>query len=100
MTQKKYDMVIVEGEYTNAQGETKKRYKNIGAVMQSDNGFFALLDPGVNLAAYKEQGRDRVMVSLYEPRNNGQQQGQAQQNTQAPQRQAPADDFGDDQIPF
>lgn len=94
-TKKKYDMVIVAGEYTNSQGETKKRYVNIGTVMQSDNGFFALLDPGVNLAAYKQEGKDRVMVSLYEPR----QQGQQQQPQQHQQQSGNMCGFDDD-IPF
>jgi len=93
MATKKYDMVINAGEYTNGQGETKKRWVNIGAVMQSDNGFFALLDPGVNLAAYKQEGKDRVMVSLFEKQDKQQSQNQPAQPNQG------FDDFDDD-IPF
>jgi len=79
--QKKYDIVIKGGEY-QVNGETKARWVNLGAVMQGDNGPFILLDPGVNLAAYMEPGKDRVIASLFEPKPHGQQQ-------QAPQRQAP-----------
>jgi len=39
MSKKKYDVVAVTGEYTNAQGEVKKRYLNCGVVIQTDKGF-------------------------------------------------------------
>ena len=68
MAKKKYDIVLSAGSYTNGQGEEKKRWVNVGVVMQGEDGFFALLDPGVNLAAYKEPGKDRVIASLFEPR--------------------------------
>ena len=93
MATKKYDIAIKAGEYEK-NGETKGRWVNVGAVMQGDNGFFALLDPGVNLAAYKEQGKDKVIASLFEA--NRQQQA-PQQPQQDPSQ--PADDIDDD-LPF
>ena len=80
MAKKKYDIVISAGSYTNAQGEEKKRWVNVGVVMQGDDGFFALLDPGVNLAAYKEPGKDRVIASLFEPKKQQQQPQQPSAN--------------------
>lgn len=98
MATKKYDIVIKAGEYTNNQGETKSRWVNVGAVMQGEDGFFALLDPGVNLAAYKQDGKDRVIASLFDSSRS--QQNTQQQAKQQPQQQ-PSDmeDF-DDFIPF
>jgi len=100
MAKKKYDIVLSAGSYTNGQGEEKKRWVNAGVIMQGDDGFFALLDPGVNLAAYKEPGKDRVIASLFEPRQ--QQQKPQQQSANAGYEALHgdnADDF-DDSIPF
>lgn len=33
-----YDVVAITGEYTNSSGETKKRYANIGAIIEGRNG--------------------------------------------------------------
>jgi len=93
-TTKKYDIAVKTGSYQDNQGQTKNRYQNIGAVMQGDNGLYLLLDPLINLAAVpREAGKDRVICSLFEPRQDGQQAPRAA----APQRQsAPVDD----DIPF
>lgn len=94
-TTKKYDVAVKTGSYQDSTGQTKNRYQNIGAVMQGDNGPYLLLDPLINLAAVpREAGKDRVICSLFEPRQDGQQPRAA-----APaQRQAPAP--VDDDIPF
>lgn len=98
---KKYDVAVVTGKYQDRNtGETKNRYMNIGAVMTGDNGPFLLLDPMVNLAAVpREPGKDRVICSLFEPRQDGQQAPAAQPQRQAP-RPAPAPAPMDDDIPF
>jgi hypothetical protein len=94
-TTKKYDIAVKTGSYQDSQGQTKNRYQNIGTMMQGDNGPYLLLDPLINLAAVpREQGKDRVICSLLEPRDNAQQ---APAPRQAPQRQQPA---MDDDIPF
>jgi len=91
---KKYDLAVKTGSYQDNQGQTKNRYQNIGAVMQGDNGPFLLLDPLINLAAVpREPGKDRVMVSCFEPNKDAQQPRAA-----APQRSQPA--MADDDIPF
>lgn len=92
MARKKYDLAVKTGSYVDRDGKTKNRYQNIGVVMQGDNGFYALLDPLINLAAVpREEGKDRVMVSMFEPRDDAQQQAPQRQ-----QRPAPVDD----DIPF
>ena len=94
-TTKKYDIAVKTGSYQDSTGQTKNRYQNIGAVMQGDNGPFILLDPLINLAAVpREAGKDRVMCSLFEPR---QQDGQQAPRAAAPQRQAVPDDSD---VPF
>ena len=68
---KKYDAVIAVGSYTNAQGETKKRYLNIGAVMESEHGPYLLLDAHILsmqvFALANKERRDSVLVSLFDP---------------------------------
>ena len=97
---KKYDIAVKTGSYQDGQGQTKNRYMNIGAVMQGDNGPFLLLDPMVNLAAApREPGKDRVICSLFEPRQDGQQAAPAAAPRQ-PSRPAPASAPMDDDIPF
>jgi len=78
MTHKAYDLAVVTGTYTDRNSGTQKNsYKTIGALMRTDDGGqFILLDPLINLAAVpRGQGKDKVMVSLFEPReaNNPQQ---------------------------
>lgn len=96
---KKYDLAIKTGSYTDNTGAQKNRYQNIGSVMQGDNGPFLLLDPLINLAAVpREPGKDRIIVSCFEPKQEGQQQA-PQPQQRAPQRQQPAQ-MADDDIPF
>lgn len=100
---KKYDVAVKTGSYTDGQGQTKNRYMNIGAVMTGDNGPFLLLDPMVNLAAVpREPGKDRVICSLFEPRQDGAQApAPAAQRPTAPRPAAPpAGGFDDSDIPF
>lgn len=92
---KKYDIAVKTGSYQDrATGQTKNRYQNIGSVMQGDNGPFILLDPMINLAAVpREEGKDRILCSLFEPREQG-----AAQAAAAPRAAAPAP--MEDDIPF
>lgn len=95
---KKYDLAVKTGSYQDNQGQTKNRYQNIGAVMQGDNGPFLLLDPLINLAAVpREPGKDRIIVSCFDPKQDGQ--------APAPRAAAPAQRQqmpvgADDDIPF
>jgi hypothetical protein len=91
-TKRLYDLAVKTGSYQDNQGNNKNRYQNIGTVMEGDNGKFILLDPLINLAAVpREAGKDRIMVSMFEPREDGQRQAAPQRQQQA----APVDD-----IPF
>jgi len=101
---KKYDLVVKVGEYTDGQGQTKGRFKNIGVVMESDKGPYILLDRTFNPAGVGgNEGRESIIVSMYEPRQEGQQQpspaqvqhSQAKANAYQPQ---PRD--LNDEVPF
>lgn len=85
---KKYDVVAVTGEYTNAQGEVKKRYQNVGAIIDKGNGPFLVLEKWFNPA-----GLDKPVLSLFAPK------GQQQQNQPPAQNSQPVDDMNQD-IPF
>lgn len=91
---KKYDLAVKTGIYT-VNGETKNRYLNVGAVMQGDNGPYIMLNAAFNPAGIaRKEGSDSILISCFEPRQDGQQR-------QAPAKQEAAGggDPGDD-IPF
>lgn len=96
---KQYDLVIKTGEYTNNNGETKGRYENIGAVMQGDNGPYMMLKKTFNPAgAPCKEGRDSILISMFEPKQQGQQH-QGQQS--APQQNTSNGHAGfDDDVPW
>ena len=76
---KKFDLVVKVGEYTDGQGQTKGRFKNVGVMMDGDKGPYILLDRTFNPAGVGgNEGRESIIVSLYEPKDGaGQQQAPA-----------------------
>jgi len=92
---KKYDAVVKTGSYTNQAGETKGRFENVGSVMEGDNGLFMILKATFNPAGARQEGKDSIIVSFYEPKSDGQSPHQeAKQNAYQPQPEL------DDTIPF
>lgn len=97
MAKKLYDLAVKTGSYTNNAGETKGRWQNVGALMQGDDGGkFIMLAKWFNPAGLpdlsgKNATSESILVSLFEPK----QQGQS-----APAQQAPAAAPADDDIPF
>ena len=97
MAQKLYDLVVKTGEY-QSNGETKSRYENIGSVMQGDNGQFAIMKRTFNPAGVPNpDGKDSIIVSMFEPKNNQQQPQQMQQQPQQFQQQQPQQGFAQPQ---
>lgn len=95
---KKYDLSVKTGEYTDRDGQTKGRYLNIGVMMDGDKGPYILLNRTFNPAGVPGNAdRDNIMVSLFEPRQEGQQQAPAQQRQASPF--PPQRDLHDD-VPF
>jgi len=87
------DLAVKTSEYTDAQGNTKSRYQNVGALMKTDDGGeFVILNRWFNPAGVPNpENRDSVPVSCFKPREQNAPQS-------APQA-APSADF-DDAIPF
>lgn len=70
MAKKLKDLVVKTGEYEH-NGETKGRYKTVGAIMENDDGGkFIMLDRTFNPAGVPNpQNRDTVIVSMFDPRD-------------------------------
>lgn len=91
------DICAVTGTYTDNSGAEKKRYLNVGRVMQGDDGNqFFLLSASFNPAGIpRKEGSDSIVLSLFDPKpKDGQQQRPAQQ---AAPKSKPVND---DDIPF
>ena len=70
MASKKYDLVVVTGEYTTRDGNTKKTYETVGALFEGDKGPYLMIKRTFNFAALAAD-KDSVLVSCYEPRQQG-----------------------------
>jgi len=103
-TRKTHDLAVKTGEYTNAQGEKKGRYQNVGAVMQGDNGQFIMLAKWFNPAGVVDaRGGESIILSMFEPRQEGQQPAQRPAApARMPQNQPQRGGFDqmDDDVPF
>ena len=89
MANKLFDAVVKTGEYTDAQGQTKGRYENIGSVMQGDNGMFMVLKRTFNAAGVPNPDcKDSVIVSFFEQNNSQQQSSQQHVNYSQQQHQS------------
>jgi hypothetical protein len=96
---KKYDLVVKVGEYTDGQGQTKGRFKNVGVMMEGDKGPYILLDRTFNPAGVGgNEGRESIIVSLYEPKDGAGQQ--AHSAAKANGYQSAARDLDGDDVPF
>ena len=89
------NLVVKNGSYTTRDGQEKHRYLTIGQLHSSKDGNeYVTLDAHINLAAIpRKDGDTRVMVSLYEPRDQHESTPQ-----RAPKREEP--EFEDSSIPF
>jgi len=87
------DLAVKVSEYTDNQGQTKGRYENVGSMMKGeDGGIFLIFKRTFNPAGVPNpEGRDSLMISCFELRD--QQQG-GQQQPQQQQRQAPQQQTG------
>lgn len=98
------DLVVKVGEYQK-DGETKPRWKNVGALMENDNGQFLFLDKTFNPAGIEtESGRESIIISMFDPKGKDQRQ----ESGMASDHEGPYRNHGsshepselDDEIPF
>lgn len=93
---KLYDLAVAVGSYTDRSGNEKKRWKNIGSVVQTkDGGKVILIDRTFNPAGVPvEDGRDQIMVSMFEPKeeNGG---NSASKPAQKPAPRSQSGGYGD-----
>jgi hypothetical protein len=74
MTHKTHDLAVKTGTYTDRQGNEKGRWKNVGSVLETnDGGRVIILDRTFNPAGVPNpEGRDTVMLSMFEPKERDQ----------------------------
>lgn len=100
---KKYDLVVKTGEYESQSG-TKGRYKNIGAIIEGDKGPFLMLDATIIssqlFALINKDGRERILVSMFEADRDGAKTERAAPPAQSRPAQAAPKQDPDDEIPF
>ena len=63
---KKFDLAVVTGSYQK-NGEDKKKYKNIGLMIEDGDKRYILLDRTLNPAGVPSD-RETIMVGIYEPK--------------------------------
>lgn len=102
-----YDLAVAVGSYTDRQGNEKKRWKNIGSVIQTkDGGKVILIDRTFNPAGVPvENGRDQIMVSMFEPKDeskNSRNGDTSQGRVDGGNRSSQSGGYGDpdDEMPF
>ena len=79
-------LAVANGQYEK-DGQMKTRWVNVGVILNKDGKEFCLIDPTINFAAFpREQGKDMVMVGVFDD-SQQQQQGSQQNYNQAPQGQ-------------
>jgi hypothetical protein len=81
------DLAVKVSEYTDGQGQTKGRYENVGSMMKGeDGGVFLIFKRTFNPAGVSNpDGRDSIMISCFELREEAQK---APQQAPVPQRAA------------
>jgi hypothetical protein len=90
------DLAVKVSEYTDAQGQTKGRYENVGSMMKGDDGgIFLIFKRTFNPAGVPNpECRDSLMISCFELKDQqqGAQQQQQRQTPQQPMQQNAQDD--------
>lgn len=93
------NIVVTNGEYQTASGETKRRYLTIGQLHEHEGRKYITLDAHINLAGLiRKDGETRVFANFYDvEKRDGAPAPRAQQP--AAQKGKHNDDLNDD-IPF
>ena len=88
------DAAVKVSEYTDAKGEKKGRWVNVGSLMKGDDGnTFLLLDRHFNPGGvWNPDGRTNVLISFFDLKEGGQQEQRAAEPAKR--------DAMNDEIPF
>ena len=77
-------LAVANGSYQK-DGQEKTRWVNVGVILEKNGKEFMLIDPTINFAAFpREQGKDMVMVGIFDDSQQGQQPQQQQNQYQQP----------------
>ena len=84
MTHKTHDLAVKTGTYTDREGNEKGRWMNVGALMEDDKGQpFLMLNACFNPAGIqREEGRESILISCFEPQQDQQQEREPQRQSQ------------------
>ena len=82
-------LMVANGKYQK-DGQEKTKWLEVGVILESNGKEFMLIDPIINFAGFDRQGKDRVMVSIFEDQHNNQQKAPQQDHRayQQPQQQS------------
>ncbi|NCX56542.1 MAG: hypothetical protein EBW87_05020 [Burkholderiaceae bacterium] len=94
MSKKRLDAIAAVGEYTTADGQTKKRYSKLGSAFVNDKG-----EVSVKLDSIPCGGSWDGWISLREPYDQEKPARQSSEPTRTSRRGSAAD-FGDQDVPF
>lgn len=101
MARKKYDLVVTTGEYQGRDGNTKREYKNIGAVLENDKGLYMVLDRTFSPAGVPNpENRSTLIVSMFEPRDQHDNRGNQGGGRGGQQSGGYSDGLDEGEIPF
>ena len=67
MSKVAYELKAKVGTYEK-NGETKGKYRNVGVMMQGNDGPYILMDRTFNPAGVPNDGRENIIVSCFLPR--------------------------------
>ena len=91
------DLKVVTGTYTDRNGQEKKSWKTIGALMENQNGQYLMIDRTFNPAGVPvKDGQSSIMVSMFDHKED--EAGKKQVNEQ-PEKVSASVSL-DDQIPW
>ena len=98
------EIKVCTGEYTNQNGEQKKRYQKIGVLFVDENsGNMSMKLDVLPMPRIGNNGKCECWLSLFDPYNDNQQQAQAQPQQQfqqpAPQMQQPQHRYTANDVP-
>ena len=65
---KKYDLCVAKRKYTDSQGNQKSEWLNIGVVLEKEGKQFIIMDRTFNPAGMPQDGKDGIIVSMFEPK--------------------------------